>query len=147
MQLTRFSDLSLRLLLYLASRRQAESTVVTARATSEIFNVPYTHMVKVVHRLGILGLIVTSKGKGGGLRLSKSPREIRLGEVVRQTEPSAPIINCSEPACPLRSDCYLKGALDRAYEQFYVELDRYTLEEVARTPSLQKLVQLSVPTR
>jgi Rrf2 family nitric oxide-sensitive transcriptional repressor len=147
MQLTRFSDLALRLLLYLASRRQAESTIVTARATSEIFNVPYTHMVKVVHRLGVLGLIVTTKGKGGGLRLSKSPKDIRLGEVIRQTEPPAPIINCIEPPCPLRSDCYLKGVLDRAREQFFLELDRYTLEEVARTPSLQTLVQLSVPTR
>lgn len=144
MQLTRFSDLALRLLLYLASRPQAESTVVTARATAEIFNVPYTHLVKVVHRLSVLGLIVTTKGKGGGLRLSKPPDQIRLGEVVRQTEPSTPVINCIEPPCPLHSDCYLKSALDRAYQQFFLELDRYTLQEVAAMPSLQKLVQLSL---
>lgn len=145
MQLTRFSDLSLRLLLYLASRGPMENTVVTARATSEAFNVPYTHLVKVVHRLGVLGLIVTSKGKGGGLRLSRSPKEIRIGEVLRRTEPSAPIINCVEPACPLRSDCLLKEALDYAYEQFFLELDRYTLEDISKTPSLRNLVQLAIP--
>ncbi len=143
MQLTRFSDLSLRLLLYLASRRHDEAAVSTARATAEIFEVPYTHLVKVVHRLSTLGLIATTKGKGGGVRLGRPAEEIRLGQVLRLTEPSAPIINCFEPACPLRSDCLLKKALDGAYEQFFQEMDRYTLAEIAETPSLKKLVQLS----
>ena len=143
MQLTRFSDLSLRLLLYLASRGSAESTAVTARAAATLFNVPYTHLVKVVHRLGVLGIIVTSKGRGGGLRLSRAPGEIRLGEVLRQTEPQAPIINCFEPACPLRFDCLLKPALDRAYESFFEVLDQHTLQQVAETPSLRKLIQIT----
>jgi len=38
-------------------------------------------MVKVVHQLGLQGLITTSKGKGGGLHLSHLPERIRLGEV------------------------------------------------------------------
>lgn len=132
------------MLLYLASRGDQGSSLVTARPVSELFNVPYAHLVKVVHRLAQLGLIVTTKGKGGGLRLAHPAREIRLGEVLRQTEPGAPIINCFEPPCPLRSDCLLKVALDRAHEQFFAEMDRYTLEEVARTPSLQRLVQVGV---
>jgi Rrf2 family nitric oxide-sensitive transcriptional repressor len=144
MQLTRFSDLSLRLLLYLASRGQSHSSVATARATAEIFNVPYTHLVKVVHRLSILGFVTTSKGKGGGLRLSRPAEEIRVGGVLRQTEPAGAIINCFEPPCPLRRDCLLKTALDDAYEVFFRELDRYTLADVAETPSLKRLVQLTL---
>jgi len=145
MQLTRFSDLSLRLLMYLAGRGQEETSIATARATAKLFNVPYTHMVKVVHKLGTLGLLTTTKGKGGGLRLALPPEEIRVGQILRQTEPRTPIINCWEPICPLHSDCVLKRALDRAYEQFFRELDTYTLGQVAETPSLRALVEINVP--
>lgn len=144
MQLTRFSDLSLRVLLYLAGRGDGEGAPqATARATAEMFNVPYTHLVKVVHTLGLLGFVTTTKGKGGGLRLSRPAKKIRVGEVVRRTEPNAPIINCFEPACPLRCDCLLKKALDRAQESFYRELDQHTLAELAETPSLKKLVRIA----
>ena len=143
MQLTRFSDLALRLLLYLASRDQPMDAVVTARGAATLFNVPYTHMVKVVHQLGLQGVITTSKGKGGGLRLSHPPESIRLGAVLRQTEPKAPIIDCFTQPCPLRFDCLLKGALDRAYAEFLAEMDRYTLAEMATMPTLRALVQIA----
>lgn len=142
MQLTRFSDLALRLLLYLASRDHPMDSVVTARGAATLFNVPYTHMVKVVHHLGLQGLIATSKGKGGGLRLSRAPESIRVGDVLRQTEPKTPIIDCFTQACPLRFDCLLKGALDRAYAAFFAEMDRYTLAEMAQMPTLRALVQI-----
>jgi Rrf2 family nitric oxide-sensitive transcriptional repressor len=142
MQLTRFSDLALRLLLYLASRDRPMDAVVTARGAATLFNVPYTHMVKVVHQLGQQGLITTSKGKGGGLRLSQ-PERIRLGEVLRLTEPKTPIIDCFTQARPLRFDCLLKEALDRAYGAFFAEMDRYTLAEIATMPALRPLVQLT----
>jgi Rrf2 family nitric oxide-sensitive transcriptional repressor len=106
------------------------------------FNVPYTHMVKVVHQLGLQGLITTSKGKGGGLRLSHPPERIRLGEVLRPTEPKTPIIDCFTRECPLRFDCSLKDALDRAYGAFFAEMDRYTLAEIAKMPALRTLVPL-----
>jgi Rrf2 family nitric oxide-sensitive transcriptional repressor len=143
MQLTRFSDLALRLLLYLASRDQPMDAVVTARAAATLFNVPYTHMVKVVHQLGLQGVITTTKGKGGGLRLSHPPESVRLGAVLRQTEPKTPIIDCFTQPCPLRFDCLLKEALDRAYAAFLAEMDRYTLAEMATMPTLRALVQIA----
>jgi Rrf2 family nitric oxide-sensitive transcriptional repressor len=142
MQLTRFTDLSLRLLLYLAGREQPERATVTARAAAEMFNVPYTHLVKVVHQLGRSGLLATTKGKGGGLRLARTPESIRIGEVVRLTEPKGSVIDCWTQPCPLRGACTLKHALDEALETFYISLDRYTLADMAEMPALQALVQL-----
>lgn len=144
MQLTRFSDISLRLLLYLASRDDDSGLgLVTARAASTTFNVPYTHMVKVVHRLGILGLLSTTRGKGGGLALARPARSIRIGEVLQMTEPTPPLVNCWEPECPLRFDCRLKHVLDHAQQAFFRELDLYTLADIATMPVLQQLVQLT----
>lgn len=143
MQLTRFSDLSLRILMYLASRGLPASATVTVRAASEMFNVPYTHMVKVVHQLGRHGFLITAKGKGGGLRLSRSPELIRLGDVLRITEPGKSVIDCFTQACPLRYNCLLKDALDEAFDSFFSTMNNYTLADVAKTPGLQKLVQMS----
>lgn len=142
MQLTRFSDLSLRILMYLASRNLPGGATVTARAASGMFNVPYTHMVKVVHQLGRQGFLITTKGKGGGLRLARAPELIRVGDVLRTTEPGKSVIDCFTQACPLRSNCLLKRVLDEANEAFFATLDRYTLADVAKTPGLQTLVQL-----
>ena len=141
MQLTRFSDISLRLLLYLASR-DAASPTVTARASATLFAVPYTHMVKVVHLLGQHHLIITTKGKGGGLKLGRSANTIRIGEVLRITEPEKAVIDCFTQPCPLRFDCLLKHALDDALEAFYKHLDQFTLADLATMPALKSLVQI-----
>jgi Rrf2 family nitric oxide-sensitive transcriptional repressor len=143
MQLTRFSDLSLRLLMYLASRDYPMDAMVTARAVSTLFNVPYTHMVKVVHRLGQEGWITTTKGEGGGLRLSRSPKSIRIGDVLRCTEPEHAVIDCFTQPCPLRGNCLLKDALDEGYATFFAKMNEFTLADVAASPILKRLVPLS----
>lgn len=142
MTITRFSDLALRLLMYLGSRSEPMQATVTVREVAELFNVPYTHLVKVAHQLGQQGFLITTKGAGGGLRLARSAESIRLGEILRITEPSDSVIDCVTQPCPLAGACLLKGALDSAYAAFLDTLDRYTLAEVARTPRLQKLVSI-----
>jgi Rrf2 family nitric oxide-sensitive transcriptional repressor len=142
MTITRFSDLALRLLMYLGSRAEPMQATVTVREAAELFNVPYTHLVKVAHQLGQRGFLITSKGAGGGLRLARPADSIRLGEILRVTEPSDAVVDCVTQPCPLTGACLLKGALDSAYAAFLDTLDRYTLAEVARTPRLQRLVSI-----
>jgi hypothetical protein len=77
-----------------------------------MFNMSYTHMVKVVHELGRRGFLVTRRGNGG-VRLSRSPEQIRIGQVRRKTEGDRAVANCAKPACPLENKCLLKSVLDR----------------------------------
>lgn len=144
MTITRFSDLALRLLMYLGIRAEPMQATVTVREVAELFNVPYTHLVKVAHQLGQQGFLITTKGVGGGLRLARSADSIRLGDILRITETSDSVIDCTTQPCPLAGACLLKGALDSAYAAFLDTLNHYTLAEVARTPRLQKLVSLTV---
>jgi Rrf2 family transcriptional regulator, nitric oxide-sensitive transcriptional repressor len=143
MQLTLFSDLSLRVLMYLASRKDPLRATVTVRGVASMFNVSYTHMVKVVHELGRRGFLLTTRGNGGGVRLSRSPEQIRICEALRSTEGDKAVIDCAKPACPLHNRCLLKSALDRAQAAFFDEMDRSTLADVAAAPALQTLVLLS----
>jgi Rrf2 family nitric oxide-sensitive transcriptional repressor len=143
MQLTRFSDVSLRLLTYLACYERGAAKTPTARAIAKLFNVPYTHMVKAVHLLAREGWIVTTKGKGGGIRLANRPESVRIGQILRFTEPKGAVIDCYTQPCPLRGDCLLKQALDEAYDGFFRFLDQYTLADMAEMPILRSLVQIS----
>ncbi|HUZ93410.1 MAG TPA: Rrf2 family transcriptional regulator [Edaphobacter sp.] len=142
MRINRFSDLALRLLMYLGSRPEPMQATVTVRAAAGMFNVPYAHLVKVAHQLGQQGFLITSKGAGGGLRLARSAESISVGEILRVVEPGDSVIDCYSQLCPLAGACLLKGALDSAYAAFLDKLDEYSLAEVARTPRLQKLVYL-----
>src|SRR5690606_36490449 len=138
MQLTRHSDYSLRVLIYLALHQEKLSNI------SEIansFNVSRNHLVKVVHELSKLGYIHTIRGHGGGLELSRSPEDISIGNVIRQTENTLDVINCKQPPCPILLSCKLNRA--RAEETYsYLEtLDNYTIADLTKDKyRLMKLI-------
>ncbi len=130
MQLTLYTDYSLRVLVYLGLKGEQLSTI------SEIarhYGISRNHLVKVVHNLASHGFIQTSRGKGGGMRLARPPEEINIGEVVRHTEGSFNLVECFDVAgsgCPITPICKLKGALHRAMRGFMSVLDSYVLADV-----------------
>lgn len=125
MQLTSFTDYSLRTLIYLASLPEGEFTNITE--VSDLFGVSRNHMVKVVNRLGQLGYVHTVRGKNGGIRLMKSPKEITVGGVVRDLEP-LDLVNCAVEFCHITPACRLKEKLTKAKVAFLAELDKCTIE-------------------
>lgn len=127
MQLTRFSDLGLRVLMYLAHDERPQPITVAEIATQ--FQVPHNHLVKVVGRLAKLGWVRALRGRNGGLRLGAPADAIRLGEVLRGLEGERTVVDCD--ACLLDRRCGLQHALDHALAAFYATLDGYTLAEVA----------------
>ena len=129
MQLTRHTDYGLRILIYLAldpNRR------VPAAEIADAFAVSHNHIMKVVKNLARYGIIVTHRGKGGGILLAKDPEDIRVGTVVRLLEGRTEIVNCTAPRCPVLPACRLRFALAAAFEAFLGELDAYTLDQLVR---------------
>jgi Rrf2 family nitric oxide-sensitive transcriptional repressor len=76
MQLNRFTDLGLRVLMYLTHRDREQP--VTISEIAERFEVSRNHLVKVVHFMGVQGWLNNSRGKGGGLALAQPPEHYRL---------------------------------------------------------------------
>lgn len=145
MQLTLFTDYSLRVLIYLAlhPERSVSSTEI-ARA----FGISRNHLLKVVRSLAAHGLVQSTRGVGGGLRLARSASEIRLGQLVRRMEPGTPLLECFDlktNRCPIVPACALKGVLARALTAFHAELDRHTLSDlVMHREGLDSILQPAV---
>ena len=115
MRLTRYTDYAFRMLIYLSL--QEKGSRVTINDIAEHFDVPRNHLIKVAHRLGQLGYIDASRGKGGGVALAVSLEDIGVGDVVRNMETQLNIVNCDSPPCPIQPQCKLKGVLDEAPDQ------------------------------
>lgn len=146
MRLTVYTDYALRLLMYLALREDGLATISEVAAS---YRISRNHLMKVAYDLGAAGYIKTVRGRGGGLKLAKPGASIRLGDVVRCTEPDMAVVSCFEPAavpCAIVRCCVLRGALEQARDAFLNVLDGYTLADLVRPRSrLRTMLSLAPP--
>jgi len=144
MQLTAFTDYSLRTLIGLGAVAPEK---VTVGELSAAYGISVHHLLKVVTELSALGYVETIRGKAGGARLAKPPEEIRIGELVRKLEPELGVVPClrtGDAPCVIAPACHLKRVLASATERFLEELDRCTLAELLEPRrKLQKLLKLA----
>ncbi|MGE0174573.1 MAG: Rrf2 family transcriptional regulator [Oligoflexales bacterium] len=130
MQLSLQADYSCRTLMYLALHNAGEKFSIEDIARA--YRISENHLVKVVHKLGKLGFIETSRGRGGGIRLARPADQIRMGDVVRQTEPGFELVECfnaQSNTCPVIGACGLKPWLGKAMRAFIETLDEITLAD------------------
>lgn len=127
MQLNKFTDYALRLVLYTA---RPKDTPYTIAEIAKDLQVSENHLVKIVHFMAKQNWLITTRGKGGGICLNPDVQTLQLGTMVRILQGEAPIVECNTPPCVLRNHCGLKGILDDAVEQFYQVLDQYTVADV-----------------
>jgi Rrf2 family nitric oxide-sensitive transcriptional repressor len=140
MQLTMFSDFGLRIGLYLATHPER---LVSVEEISGAYGISRAHLVKVVQRLTEIGVVESTRGRGGGLRLGKAPELIRLGDLVCATEPNLDLVECfnvEQNQCPIAAACGMKGALKRAQVAFVDSLNESTLADFL--PRREKLLTL-----
>jgi len=134
LRLTQFSNFAIRLLMYAALKGEAPSAVSeVARA----YGISHDHLKKAATELCRRGYLTTVRGRNGGFRLAMEPRDIRIGDVIRQTEGETVLVECFDPAtntCPLLTVCRLRVALQEALAAFFAVLDRYTLADLIRAP-------------
>jgi Rrf2 family nitric oxide-sensitive transcriptional repressor len=148
MQLTHFTDLGLRVLMYTSQPQRITHSgkAITISEIAESLNVSRNHLVKVVHFMAGHQWLITTRGKGGGLALAKRPEDYNLGLLVRILEGTTQVVNCAEPPCALRFGCGLKGLLDSALQAFYQSLDQYTLADILLDKTKEVLSELQLIT-
>ncbi len=138
MKLTKQTDYSLRVLIFLGTHRGKPATI---ERVADVYGISRNHLMKVVHHLATAGLLDTQRGRTGGFRLAKPPSEIRIGDVVRMTEPDFAMVEClNSGSCVIDGPCRLKGILWKGTQEFLAGLNQYTLADLLE-PRAQ-LVQL-----
>ncbi|RYM06555.1 Rrf2 family transcriptional regulator [Sporolactobacillus sp. THM7-7] len=144
MRLTRYTDYSLRVLLFLAARDPSEKTNI--QEIADAYSISKNHLMKIIHTLGKLGYIETIRGRNGGIRLAKDPRDIVIGQVVRKMEDDFYLVECFSPDgnnCVVSPSCGLKRALGQALHAFLSVLDQYRLSDfLTQKNDLSKLLNI-----
>lgn len=125
MQLTRYTDYAVRVLLHVGAREDGMSSIAEI---ARIYDISKDHLMKVVQDLGQAGFLTTVRGRNGGIKLGRAPSEIRIGEVVRHTEKGFDLVDCS--SCIIAPACILPKVLGEATEAFLAVLDKYTIEDI-----------------
>lgn len=147
MQLTQYTDYSLRVLIYLSLIAPEELGTISDIAG--FYGISRNHLVKVVHNLANKGFIHTIRGKHGGMRLARPASKIAIGEVVRLTESNFDIAECFNKTtnnCVITPVCALKSILGEARSLFLQELDRHTIADaVTKKTTLSKSIHLNLP--
>jgi Rrf2 family nitric oxide-sensitive transcriptional repressor len=129
MKLTRFTDYSLRVLIYLGLKDNGR---VTIREISDAYGISRNHLMKVVSLLTRMDYLDARRGPGGGIALARPPAEINVADVVRDMEDDLNLVECfcDGGSCVIKPMCKLKIALDKALKAYLETLEQYTLSDL-----------------
>lgn len=142
MRLTRFSDIGLRVLIYLERAGERPHPVTVAEIGKQ-FDIPLNHLVKVVGQLAKLGWVQATRGRNGGLRLAADPATLTIGQVLRKLEGEQDeLVDCEGTDCALKLDCQLRGMLRAGMRAFYEAMDRYTLAHATAGNTGEQVVRM-----
>ena len=134
MRHTRFTDYSLRVLIYLGQNSEDR---VTINQISEAYDISKNHLMKVVSNLTRMKLVIAQRGPGGGIRLNRSPQDIALNEVIQNTEKHFHGLNddIESSLTGQTPDARLSNFLDHALRTYLEALSQFTLEDVLQPGS------------
>src|SRR5512146_3455114 len=105
MRLNDYTDYTLRVLMYCATHRDR---LVTIAELAAHYGVSKNHLMKIVNDLARQGVLETTRGRGGGVRLLREPAQIRVGDVVRGAESDFRLVECFDAGvdtCTLTPPC------------------------------------------
>ena len=133
MRLTRFTDYSLRTLVYLAKNTEER---VTIGEISEVYDISKNHLMKVVSNLTRMGVVAARRGPGGGIRLNRDAADINLAEIVGNTEKCLQDMDVAAQPPAADTDRKLQACLKLALQAYLSELRRFTLADLLEAPDL-----------
>ncbi len=141
MQLSLHGEYALRVLLYLGAH---PDRIVSTAEISGAYGISKNHLVRVMQTLSEEGYLHLIPGRAGGVSLAREPHLIRLGDVVRQAEPTLRLAECFDAknnACIISPVCSLKPVLKEALSSFLTTLNRYTLADLLANGMEEKIAR------
>lgn len=108
MDISRKTDYSLRMLAELV---RSDGGVVSVRAAAEQNEVPYSFARSIQHDLVRAGIIESTRGSHGGMRLAVDPKTTTIKEIIEAVQGPIYVATCATCAddggpCPFRPECH-----------------------------------------
>ena len=130
MKLSTRSRYSTRLMLELALSYGKGPVLLKDISKSQEISLKY--LGQLIIPLKIAGLIKSSRGAHGGYFLSRSPKDIKLSEIIAAVEGSLSLVECVDNPgiCNRSSSCITKDIWTEVNNKFLKTLDSYTLEQI-----------------
>ena len=130
MKLTKASDYALILLNHL--QLLEKDKIVSVKNVAADCHIPKRFLANIVHILAKAEIIITVKGKDGGIKLSKSSDKITIKEVVEALEGNIKFVDCQTHGniCETECVCTIKHFWDAALENFVSTLEKTTINDL-----------------
>lgn len=132
MVLSQKSQYAVRAVFELA-KRHGTGPVTTAQV-AEAQCIPVRFLENILSQLRQTGVVESVRGKEGGYRLSRAPRDLTVGEVLRVIQGPVAEIACAEPVggdtCPLRPGCVLLPMWEKAHRAMMDVYDETSLQDL-----------------
>lgn len=106
-----------------------------SREIADELGMPSPFLAKVLHTLAARGLLESQRGRGGGFRLVREPREVTLLEVVEPFDHLADRTLCvlGQKICSEETACPLHHAWKAHLTAFLAALGETTLADIKRS--------------
>ena len=92
MKLNTTSQYAIRIMTYIA--KNSDIKQFKAKNISEILNIPYKYLTKIMAQLSDANIIVSTRGREGGYSLAKDPININLVDILKAVKECLHSKNC-----------------------------------------------------
>jgi len=133
MRLSSFADYAV--VLMSAAARHCGAARMNATTLAAETGIPLPTAQKLVGRLSSAGLLESSRGTGGGVRLARPPATITLADVVEAVEGPIAMTACADTGthdCTLEQDCRIRPHMNVANEAIRAALAGVTIASLTR---------------
>lgn len=133
MKLSSFADYAV--VLMSAAARHCGAARMNATTLAAETGIPLPTAQKLVSRLSAAGLFESSRGTGGGVRLSRPPAAITLADVVEAVEGPIAMTACSDHGahdCNMEQDCRVRPHMSAANHAVRAALASVTIASLSR---------------
>jgi Rrf2 family protein len=127
------SQYGLRAMAYLAKCRDK---ICPLKIISGKEGISFDYLEKIISKLEKTGLIKAKKGVQGGYFLAKSPKRIKIGEIIRALEGDTVLVKCIAPIrkrgyrCPRERKCLTKNFWQKIQKTLNSALNSITLADL-----------------
>ncbi len=137
---TKSTKYALRALIFIAGRCE-ENENCSIRDVAGTLDIPFHFLTKILQKLTEAGLLVSTKGTNGGVRLSRSPDAIILNEIILAIDSEYSTHECvlGFPTCDDKNPCALHSIWQEPKESLERIVMKTTLSALLKNKELIKL--------